>query len=195
MTAIPQFYVFAGSALVAKGTAAQLLGEYKSPLHGRAADDLILFFDSNTGRQVDVDVSAEECTGQGQASGSTELVDESKFVQKKARGRPRLGVVGREVTLLPRHWEWLDQQRGGASAALRRLIDENRKERAAEDAIREAQDSANRFMMAIAGDLPGFEEAVRALYARDGAKFREETQRWPADIRRCASDYAEAAFT
>jgi hypothetical protein len=102
--------------------------------------------------------------------------------------------VGREVTLLPRHWEWLDQQRGGVSAALRRLIDENRKERAAEDAIREAQDSANRFMMAIAGDFPGFEEAVRALYARDGAKFREETQRWPADIRRCASDYAEAAL-
>ena len=58
---------------------------------------------------------------------------------------------------------------------MRRLIDENRKERAAEDAIREAQDSTNRFMMAIAGDLPGFEEAVRALYARDGAKFREET--------------------
>lgn len=89
----------------------------------------------------------------------------------------------------------LDQQRGGAFAALRRLIDENRTERAAEDAIRETQDSANRFMMAIAGDLPGFEEAVRALYARDVAKFREETQRWPTDIRKCTSGYAEAAFS
>ncbi|HBP99507.1 MAG TPA: hypothetical protein DD672_03390 [Gammaproteobacteria bacterium] len=77
---------------------------------------------------------------------------------------------------------------------MRRLIDENRKERAAEDAIHKAQDSANRFMMAIAGDLPGFEEAVRALYAQDGAKFREETQRWPADIHRCASVYAQAAL-
>ena len=109
---------------------------------------------------------------------------------KKTRGRSRLGVVGREVTLLPRHWQWRDQKRGGASAGLRRLIDENRKEQAAEDAIREVQDSANRFMMAIADNLPGFEEAVRALYARDGAKFRKEIQRWPTDICRCKSGYA-----
>lgn len=145
----------------------------------RASNDLVLFFDSNTGRQVDIDVSSETIRGQSQQVESSDSGTESKLVQNKnknkSKGRPRLGVVGREVTLLPRHWEWLDQQRGGASAALRRLIDENRKERAAEDAIREAQDSTNRFMMAIAGDLPGFEEAVRALYARDGAKFREET--------------------
>ena len=161
----------------------------------QAASNLVLFFDSNSGRQVDIDVAVEESRGQSKEVNCVDAVAKSKSTHKKTRGRPRLGIEGREVKLLPRHWQRLDQQRSGAFAALRRLIDENRTERAAEDAIRETQDSANRFMMAIAGDLPGFEEAVRALYARDGAKFREETQRWPTDVCRSTSGETEAAFS
>ena len=191
MSNATELYVFAGPKLMAKGSAQQLLSQNKSQLN-QAGSEPILFFDSTTGRQVDLDLSTAGLTSKAIEA---QADDNANRAPQKSRGRPKLGVVGREVTLLPRHWEWLDQQRGGASAALRRLIDECRKERAGEDAIREAQDSANRFMMAMAGDLPGFEEAVRALYARDGARFREEIRRWPADIRNCASEYAEAAFT
>ena len=97
-------------------------------------------------------------------------------------GRPRLGVVAREVTLLPRHWEWLGQQQGGASAALRRLVDEARNEHAERDVMRQAKESSYRFMSAIGGDLPGFEEASRALFAQDGADFSNKIAHWPVDV-------------
>lgn len=98
-------------------------------------------------------------------------------------GRPRLGVVAREVTLLPRHWAWLAQQRGGASAALRRLVDEARKTHAEQDAQRHAKERVYRFMSAIGGSLPGFEEASRALFAHDGGAFAERIEHWPIDVK------------
>jgi uncharacterized protein len=98
-------------------------------------------------------------------------------------GRPRLGVVAREVTLLPRHWEWLAQQRGGASAALRRLVDEARKTYAEQDAQRQAKERVYRFMSAIGGGLPGFEEASRALFAHDSGAFAERIGHWPIDVK------------
>ena len=155
-----EYLVFEGPALVAKGSLAdlaQLKHIWLRPQPGA----MMLFFDSKSGRQVDLDLMGT-LTDAAAAGGKPGVMTEAR-AGGKPRGRPRLGVVGREITLLPRHWQWLDQQRGGASAAVRRLIDESRKECAADDAIREAQDSANRFMMAMAGDLPRFEEAVRAL--------------------------------
>ena len=137
MSATPEFYAFAGSTLGAKGTASQLLNESKAVLAQQAVSNLVLFFDSNSGRQVDIDVAAEKSRGQSNKANCVDAVAKSKSAHKKTRGRPRLSIEGHEVKLLPRHWQWLDQQRGGASAALRRLIDENRTERAAEDAIRE----------------------------------------------------------
>lgn len=101
--------------------------------------------------------------------------------QGRARGRPKLGVVAREVTLLPRQWEWLAGQPGGASAALRRLVDEAR--RSGAGAERERRDAAYRFMQATCGDRPGYEEALRALYRGEEARFAELTADWPADIR------------
>jgi hypothetical protein len=88
--------------------------------------------------------------------------------------------------LLPRHWEWLGQQRGGASAAIRRLVDEARRNGGAEQARRAAQEAAYKFMSAMAGNLPGFEEAARALFAGDPARFGQQIADWPADLR----DYA-----
>src|SRR5271165_3954600 len=88
-------------------------------------------------------------------------------------GRPKLGVVAREVTLLPRHWEWLNSQPGGASVALRKLVEDARKKYAGRDRIRLAQEAAYRFMSAMAGNEPGFEEAARALYRRNRQRFEE----------------------
>jgi hypothetical protein len=109
-------------------------------------------------------------------------------------GRPRLGVVAREVTLLPRHWEWLAQQRGGASAALRRLVDEARRQHADADAQRQARERAYRCMSALAADLPGFEEASRALFAGDADAFEQHTARWPQDVRQHLGRLASGGF-
>jgi len=109
-------------------------------------------------------------------------------------GRPRLGVVAREVTLLPRHWDWLAQQRGGASAALRRLVDDARRSQGGQDVQRLAKERAYRFMSAIGGGLPGFEEASRALFAHDGAAFAGRTAHWPEDVRAHLAWLARDAF-
>jgi hypothetical protein len=98
----------------------------------------------------------------------------------RGRGRPSLGVQAREVTLLPRHWDFLARQRGGASAALRRLVEEASRRDAGKDVLK---DAAYNFMSATCGNRPGYEEALRALYREDDARFAELTARWPADIR------------
>lgn len=101
----------------------------------------------------------------------------------KTAGRPKLGVVGREVTLLPRHWEWLNSRPGGASVALRKLVEQARKDSESADKIRLAQESTYAVMTEAAGDLPGYEEALRALFARQEDKFRTQIAGWPDDIR------------
>ena len=137
----------------------------------------VLTFDDDTGKVVDLDLhgTAEQIAARHKAR--------EEGMAARSRGRPKLGVVAREVTLLPRHWEWLAAQRGGASVTLRRLIDEARKAEGGQGALRAAQDSAYRFMSAIGGDLPGFEEAVRALYAGDSARLEHYLAEWPEDLR------------
>ena len=100
----------------------------------------------------------------------------------RTRGRPRLGVVAREITLLPRHWEWLATQPGGASVALRKLVDAARRTSTDEDRSKAARDTAYRFMNAVAGDLSQFEEVIRALYRDDEERFRELIAEWPRDV-------------
>jgi hypothetical protein len=118
---------------------------------------------------------------------------EPKAEAPRGPGRPKLGVVAREVTLLPRHWEWLNLQPGGASVALRKLVEHARKSNESRDRVRVARESAYRFMSAMAGNEPGFEEATRALFAGDRAKFEEHVRRWPADVREHAKKLAAAA--
>ncbi|MBU6462842.1 MAG: DUF2239 family protein [Bradyrhizobium sp.] len=112
----------------------------------------------------------------------------------RSPGRPKLGVVAREITLLPRHWEWLARQSGGASVAIRKLVDDARRGSEEKDLIRQSQDAAYRFMSAMAGDRPHFEEAVRALFAPDPLRFRKLIADWPADLRDHAAQLAERAF-
>jgi hypothetical protein len=102
---------------------------------------------------------------------------------RRGPGRPRLGVVGREVTLLPRQWDWLAAQPGGASVALRKLVEAARKADQSPQRIRRTQDTAYRFMHALSGDLPGFEEATRALYRWDLPELERLTGSWPRDVR------------
>ena len=138
-----------------------------------------LVFDDATGRQVDLDT-------RGTPDEISVRYSEEPSPEPRGRGRPRLGVIAREVTLLPRHWDWLNSQPGGASVALRKLVEQARRTSGDRDRVRAAQESAYRFMSAIAGNLPGFEEATRALFAYDRRRFGELIASWPEDIR----DYA-----
>lgn len=145
----------------------------------------VLTFDDSTGRLVDIDLrgSDAEVLARLLLSTAPAASEPEPSLEARGRGRPRLGVVAREVTLLPRHWDWLASQPGGASVTLRKLVDEARRASAGQDGRRQAQERAYHFMSALAGDLPGFEEASRALFADDRAAFMQRTDAWPADLR------------
>lgn len=149
----------------------------------------ILIFDDNSGRSIDIDtrgtdddIFAHYAQGSMREEGAIEPVADAP----RGRGRPKLGVVAREVTLLPRHWEWLASQPGGPSVALRKLVEEARHKYSERDNSRVAQERAYHFMSAMAGNMPGFEEATRALFANDRAKFNELVTAWPVDVRKHA---------
>ncbi len=166
------YAAFAGDACVAAGSLATVLLAAKRR-HDRDAGQLVLLFEDDTGRQVDFDLRGTP----------EEVVARATTPVPAGPGRPRLGVVAREVTLLPRHWEWLESQPSGISAALRRLVDEARKRDPEGERARMAIDATSRVMTALAGNRPGFEEASRALFARDGARFDALVRRWPKDVR------------
>lgn len=140
----------------------------------------VLVFDDATGRAVDLDLrhGSQGAVAEYQARTAREDV----AARRPGRGRPRLGVVAREVTLLPRHWDWLSRQPGGASAALRRLVEDARRSTVTVESAREAREALYRVMSALAGDLPGFEEATRALFANDHASLDEVFATWPSDV-------------
>ena len=152
---------FIGHRRLATGS----LADITAAVAAAGNDPMPLVFDMHSGAVVDLGPAPP-------ASNVTPL--------PRGRGRPSLGVVPREITLLPRHWEWLAAQPGGASVALRRLIDTVRKDAAGVERAR--RDSVYRCMAALAGDLPGFEEAARALFADDSAGFATHLAAWPADV-------------
>jgi len=171
--------VFLGDRCIASGSLRDAVTAIKSQSE---PGERCLVFDDITAKVIDLDL-------RGSVS---EVV--ARFTPPKTPGRPKLGVVPREVTLLPRHWAWLAEQPGGASVALRRLVETARNADDQADA-HTAQAAAYRFMGAMAGDRPGFEEACRALFAGDAAKFLDQTETWPADIRDYATRLATPAFT
>ena len=187
---------FAGPDLVAKGdlpTVARALKE--ADLRGLPRAPLV--FDAVTSQPVELDLRGNVATvvARARAQEEAEAAAEQDGDGPRGPGRPRLGVIGREVTLLPRHWEWLGTQPGGASAALRRLVDQARIANADKDRRRRAQESAYRFMIATLGDQPDLEEAMRAFYADDAARFTALSRRWPKDLRDHARRLAKLALT
>jgi hypothetical protein len=166
----PSFTAFAADRLIAHGD----LGDVTRAVHA-AADLQPIAFEDATGRVVDLDL-------RGSADEAAVRASPQVALTKPARGRPKLGVTAREVTLLPRHWDWLATQPGGASATLRRLVDDARRQSGAADAERQAKEAAYRVMTTLAGNFPGYEEAVRALFAGDAPRFAALTEAWPKDI-------------
>jgi hypothetical protein len=184
--------VFQGTSRIASGPLVDVALAVKAAMEASPAASF-LTFDDATGAVVDLDLRgvtadivarlAERAKAAERPSRTPRRTAANEAEPGRGRGRPRLGVVAREVTLLPRHWEWLAQQPGGASQALRRLVDEARRGDGGRSQRRAAQAAAYAFMSAMAGDLAGFEEATRALFAGDRDRFTQHTLTWPPDIR------------
>ena len=194
-----RYTAFAGDRRVAQGSYADIA----LALGARAPDGTsVLVFDDATGAPVDAPpppehaarLADQHAAPTAAQAGAARPAAAPEAQPRAAAGRPRLGVVAREVTLLPRHWDWLSAQRGGASAALRRLVDEARRTHESSDQRRAAGERSYKFMSAIAGHQPGFEEAARALFAADHAAFTQRVAAWPPDVRAHLLALAAGAF-
>lgn len=163
---------FLGERRLASGPVRDVVAVLKARFDGGELES-VLVFDDETGRQVDFDLRGTPA----------EVLERVAPRPVRGPGRPRLGVVSREVSLLPRHWEWLEQQPSGMSAALRRLVDQARSAAPGAERARRLRAAASNFMTAMAGDRPGFEEASRALFAGEQERFEELVAAWPEDIR------------
>ncbi|WP_414439239.1 DUF2239 family protein [Burkholderia sp. 22PA0106] len=189
---LPRYTGFDGVRHLASGDLATVALAMRRAAQAESTGPVLLF-DNATGRSIDVDLRgsedeirarfAAEAESASTSMSGDEPRDAPETAAPRGRGRPRLGVVAREITLLPRHWAWLAEQPGGASVALRKLVDDARREHGGRDRLRAANERAYHFMSALAGDLPGFEEASRALFAGEADGFRERIDGWPADIR------------
>ena len=173
------FTAFVGERRLAHGSLLDIV----SAAHA-LRDQTVVIFEDATGGRVELDLRGP--LDEALARAAPPPGPKSKPV----RGRPKLGVTAREVTLLPRHWDWLATQPGGASAALRRLVDEARRLNSGGDATRQAREAAYRVMTLLGGDLPNYEDATRALFAGDAARLTALTAQWPRDVQ----DYV-AGFT
>lgn len=184
MTDERTYTAFVGETCIASGPLEAVLPVLKARFDQKLSE-LVLVFENRSGRQFDFDL-------RGTLKQALARALPPKTPQS-GPGRPKLGVVAREVSLLPRHWEWLARQPNGASAALRRMIDEERRQQPSQERAREAVEAADRFLAAMAGNFAGYEEATRALWAGNRGRFDELTRDWPADIQRHAQRLLEAA--
>lgn len=189
-TATPSYTSFNGHKRIASGSLPVNALAVKHALASDVPSPLLTFCDQ-TGQVVEIDIRGsdaemlarlppEGCRLRGDESA---LIDSGESGEPRGRGRPKLGVVAREVTLLPRHWDWLATQTGGASVTLRKLVDQARRANVDRDRQRRETECAYHFMSVMAGAMAGFEEASRALFANDAANFREQTEAWPIDVR------------
>jgi hypothetical protein len=179
---------FDGGRRLASGALADVARAVARALAAGAAGPLLVFDDA-TGHVIDLDTRGSEddvaarYATRAAPRAAARAAPRPEAPEPRGPGRPKLGVVAREVTLLPRHWDWLAAQPGGASAALRRLVEEARARGAPADRARRGREVAYRVMHALAGDRPGFEAAARALFAGDRAGVRAAAARWPSDVR------------
>jgi hypothetical protein len=189
------YIAFEGDRRIASGDLREVARAAKQTLD-RHDDASILVFDDASSGPIEIDFRGtvdEVLARLPDVTGGTVASDEVPPAPR-GPGRPKLGVVAREITLLPRHWDWLAQQPGGASVAVRRLVEEARRTGEDKDRLRRAREAAYRFMSAIAGNEPHYEDAIRALFAGDPARFEELIAGWPADVRDHAARLAERAF-
>ena len=183
---------FAGSARIASGELRHVALKAKQAFD---AGKPVLLFEDGSGRvlELPLELPAADLLKR-LAEPMVAAATGGEKPAARGPGRPKLGVVAREVTLLPRHWDWLAAQPGGASVALRKLVEDARKVGGGEDRRRAAQEATYRFMQAMAGDFAGYDDVARALFAGDIGKFEQHSATWPEDVRDHAALLAADAF-
>ena len=205
---LPEFIAFEGSRCLVRGPLTEVALQVKAATEARPLARFMVFH-AHSSELIDFDLrgSNQEVLARLASTpfaqtthwDAAQALDEAEASPVNPApagpGRPKLGVVAREVTLLPRHWAWLSSQPGGASVALRQLVEHARRASATRDARRLSQESAYRFMSAMAGSLEGFEEAARALFAAERQRFDALLASWPADIQAHLQQLAQAAMT
>jgi uncharacterized protein len=190
MDAQENYTAFEGTTRLYRGTFQEVVLKVKERL-GRAENSSVLIFSNNTGKTMDFNF-------QGNMKDTLKRLE--KFVSTQeprpisGPGRPKLGVISREVSLLPRHWEWLASQPSGASATIRKLIEEAKKKSSTRNSVKHVQECVYRFMSVIVGDMKGYEEALRALYKADRKNFLLHIQDWPTDVRTHVIEMAKPVF-
>ena len=190
------YIAFEGDRCIASGDLHDVARAAKQKLD-RRKDASILVFDGRNSGPVEIDLrgSLDDVLARlPDIADARAADDDAASTAPRGPGRPKLGVVAREVTLLPRHWEWLARQSGGASVALRKLVDAARRTGEDGDRVREAQKAVYRFMSVMAGNRPHYEGAVRALFAGDCRGFEKLIAEWPVDVRDHTAKLAERAF-
>lgn len=182
-----KYIAFDGNNQIAQGEIFSLAPKAKKYLDKNPKAS-ILIFDAEDSALIEVDF-------RGTVDNVTERLEAYREDEAKVGpGRPKLGVVSKEVGLLPRHWEWLALQPGGASATLRNLVEAAQKKNLRRDQIRRSQDATYKFMHALAGDLPLYEEVLRALYAKNENLFKTLIAPWPNDLRKHVIHLATPTF-
>jgi hypothetical protein len=184
------YTVFEGNKLLFRGPLGKVVSKIKKRI-GSAANSAVLIISDSTGKPIDFNFQGSEADVLKRLE---VFVSHSEPKNEGGPGRPKLGVVSREVSLLPRHWEWLATQSGGASAALRKLVEDAKKKSLGGNQVKQAQERTHHFMSALAGDLKGYEEALRALYNKDEKKFLALIAEWPGDVKRYVADLAYSVF-
>lgn len=164
------YVAFSNARRVAEGALKNVFPILKRR-HDRNASEMVLIFEVDTGRQVDFNLRRS----------LKDVLEEQP--SPKSPGRPRLGVISREISLLPRHWDWLEQQPGAISAVLRRLVEQAIKTEPGKERARRIRTALSRVLTSVAGDRPNFEEATRALFVGDIGRFESLIEKWPKDIR------------
>jgi hypothetical protein len=190
------YTAFAEGGIVAQGPLSEVVLGVKRRI-GKADHSSILIFSDDTGNTMDFNFQGTEKDVLKRLDvfvGDYREGPGNPEAENPGPGRPKLGVVSREVSLLPRQWEWLASQSGGASAVLRRLVDEARKQASEGMSLKQIQERAYKFLSVIAGDYPGYEEAIRALYKKDKKGFVTRIAEWPEDVKAHALGLAGPAF-
>ncbi|WP_294988474.1 DUF2239 family protein [uncultured Stenotrophomonas sp.] len=187
---LPPFSCFDGHRLIASGTPEVAALALKQLRADNAAGPLLVF-DNSSGHTRDFDTRGSDAQVLARVAeafptavdAGLEAASEDAAVAPRGRGRPKLGVVAREVTLLPRHWAWLAEQPGGASVVLRRLVEAASRAGADREQQRRGSERAYHFLQTIGGNLPGFEDAIRLLFAHGRAGLEAALRSWPDDVR------------
>jgi uncharacterized protein len=190
---------FVGMNRLASGDVREVARKVKEATD-KSKDKTILIFDDSNGETVEFDLRGKVDDVLKRLDATMVKFEKNSSAENeepagpKGPGRPKLGVISREVTLLPRHWDWLNSQPGGASVALRKLVEEARHANAGKDKIRHSQNAAYKFMSAMAGNLPGYEDAIRALFAANQSGFKKAVASWPQDVKSYAAKLSHDAL-